>query len=125
MYEFALLALLIASAWYWLDSIAKREIAVNTGRDLAGRFSLQLLDETVSCNKIRLGRDSHGHAQLVRDYVFEVSANGTERMPCRLQLLGKHLRDWHIPPYIQADKAEEIDVTPVEADKPSNVYRIH
>jgi Protein of unknown function (DUF3301) len=121
MYEIALLALLIAGAWYWLDSIAKREIAVNIGRELAGRFSLQLLDETVSCNKIGLARDSHGHAQLVRDYVFEVSANGTERMPCRLQLLGKHVRDWHIPPYVQADA----DAAPIDADKPSNVFRIH
>jgi hypothetical protein len=50
---------------------------------------------------IRLGRDGYGHAQLLRFYEFEVSASGVERMQCNLQLLGKDLRTWHIPPYIQ------------------------
>ena len=101
MFETLLLALLILAAWFWLDSIAKREIAIQHGRDLAGRCNLQLLDETVACNKVRLGRDSQGHAQLLRLYEFEVSASGAERMQCNLQLLGKQLQTWHIPPYVQ------------------------
>jgi Protein of unknown function (DUF3301) len=121
MYETLLLIVTLLAAWFWLDCMAKREIAVNLGRDLAKRFSLQLLDETVACKQISLARDSRGHAQLQRHYMFEVSANGRERMACQLQLLGKQLKDWHIPPYIQADA----DATPVETDKPSNVYRIH
>jgi len=101
MFETILLALIILAAWFWLDSIAKREIAINFGRELANRCNLQLLDETVACNMIRLGRDSRGHAQLLRFYEFEVSASGAERMQCNLQLLGKQLQAWHIPPYIQ------------------------
>jgi hypothetical protein len=60
MFETLLLAILIAAAWFWQDSIAKREIAIQYGRDLAGRCNLQLLDETVACNKTRLGRDNRG-----------------------------------------------------------------
>jgi hypothetical protein len=101
MFEIILLAILVFFAWFWLDSISKRELATQFGRDLASRFNLQLLDETVACNMISLGRDSYGHAQLLRFYEFEVSASGIERMPCNLQLLGKDLRTWHIPPYIQ------------------------
>src|SRR6187549_4173363 len=101
MFEFLLLALLLAAGWFWLDSIAKREVAVKFGRELAGRWQLQLLDETVACTQIRLGRDNRGHAQLLRNYEFEVSASGAERMLCNLQLLGKQLQSWHIPPYIQ------------------------
>ena len=101
MFEFILLALLIAAAWFWQDSIAKRELAIKHGRDLAARWQLQLLDETVECTKIRLGRDSRGHAQLQRVYAFELSASGAERMQCHLQLLGKQLQTWHIPPYVQ------------------------
>lgn len=101
MFEIILLAILVFLAWFWLDSISKRELATQYGRDLASRFNLQLLDETVACNMIRLGRDSHGHAQLLRFYEFEVSASGVERMQCNLQILGKQLRTWHIPPYIQ------------------------
>jgi hypothetical protein len=102
MFETTLLALLILAAWYWFDSIAKREIAINYGRELAARCQLQLLDETVACTQIRLGRDNRGHAQLQRLYEFEVSASGAERMQCNLQLLGKQLQTWHIPPYVQA-----------------------
>lgn len=100
--EITLLIILVLCAWFWLDSIAKREIAVNLGRDLASRCQLQLLDETVACNQITVARDSRGHAQLLRTYAFEVTANGTERMQCHLELLGKQLSTWHIPPYLQA-----------------------
>jgi hypothetical protein len=101
MFEFILLLCLLLAAWFWQDSIAKREIAIMVGRELAGRYQLQLLDETVACNKIRLGRDNRGQAQLQRLYAFEVTANGAERMECNLQLLGKQLQTWHIPPYVQ------------------------
>ncbi len=101
MLETLLLAILLFSAWFWLDSISKREAAIQYGRDLARRCNLQLLDETVACNRIRIGRDGRGHAQLLRFYDFEVSASGAERMQCNLQLLGKQLQTWHIPPYVQ------------------------
>ena len=101
MFEILLLAILLFIAWFWQDAIAKREIAVQIGRELAQRCQLQLLDETVACNKIWLGRDSRGHAQLARLYQFEVSADGASRLECHLQLLGKQLQNWHIPPYLQ------------------------
>ena len=101
MFETLLLALTFTLAWFWLDSVSKREIAVNIGRELAGRCNLQLLDETVACKKISLARNSNGHMQLRRLYEFEVSADGHSRLMCNLQLLGKQLQHWHIPPYLQ------------------------
>ena len=103
MFETLLLALLILAAWFWLDSLSKRELAIGFGRELASRCNLQLLDETVACNRLRFARDNRGHAQLLRLYEFDVSANGVDRMQCNLQLLGKQLQTWHIPPYIQPD----------------------
>lgn len=99
MFELILLIILLFAAWFWQDTISKREIAIMLGRELAKRYQLQLLDETVACQKIRLGRDNRGQAQIQRLYVFEVSANGAERLECHLQLLGKQLQTWHIPPY--------------------------
>lgn len=128
MFETILLAVLILCAWIWLDSIAKREIAINQGRELAGRYQLQLLDETVACTQIRIGRDSRGHAQLQRLYAFEVSASGAERLQCNLQLLGKQLQTWHIPPYIQPRDIQQKDVQQNEVPSespPNNVHRIH
>lgn len=99
--EIALLIILIGCAWFWLDAIAKREAAIQYGQSLAQRWQLQLLDETVACTKISIARDAHGHAQFLRVYAFELSANGAERMQCTLQLLGKRLHSWDIPPYLQ------------------------
>lgn len=101
MFEILLLLIILLISWFWLDTIAKREIAIFTGRELAHRCNLQLLDETVACKKLSLARNSRGHVQLVRLYEFEVSADGQTRLSCNLQLLGKQLQHWDIPPYFQ------------------------
>ena len=79
--EISLFVALAAGAWFWFDSIGARETAIRLGRDLAERCNLQLLDETVACSKLRIGRNRLGRAQLV--------------------LLGSELQSWHIPPYLQ------------------------
>lgn len=99
MAETMLLVLLLALAWFWMDSIAKREIAIKTGRELAERCHLQFLDETVACSRLGFARDSNGRMQLQRTYTFDVSSRGVERMAAHLQLRGGRLVDWHIPPY--------------------------
>jgi len=101
MSEILLLILISLLAWYWFDSATKREIAIFTGRELAGRYQLQLLDDTVACKRVRLGRNNNGQVQLKRQYEFEVSADGRSRLACTLELLGKQLQTWHIPPYEQ------------------------
>ena len=99
--EIFLLITVVIAGWFWFDSVTTRDLAVNAGRDLAERCNLQLLDETVACSKLWLGRNSRGHVQLMRTYDFEVSANGSDRMSCQLILLGNQLQTWYIPPYLQ------------------------
>jgi hypothetical protein len=101
MFETLLLIIILAIALFWLDSISKREIAITVGKELAKRCDLQLLDETVACNKIWLARNSLGRVQIARLYQFEVSADSESRLGCHLQLLGKQLQSWDIPPYLQ------------------------
>lgn len=98
-----LIVILAAITWFWMDSLSKRERAILLGRELATKLNLQLLDESVACSKIWFGRNRHGHVQLLRTYAFEVSPNGSERLPCHLILLGNQLSSWHIPPYLQPD----------------------
>lgn len=105
--EIALLILIILLAWFWLDSLAKRERAIFLGRELAHRLQLQLLDETVACTRMRVSRNFKGHAQLLRTYAFECSANGAERLTCELTLLGNQLQHWHIPPYVPPQATNE------------------
>lgn len=99
--EIFLLVALVLAGWFWFDSVTVREVAVTTGRDLAERCGLQLLDETVACGKLRVGRNSRGRIQLLRTYDFEVSASGADRLQCNLVLLGNQLQSWYIPPYLQ------------------------
>ena len=99
--ELALLVILIAIAWFWIDSLDKRERAILLGRELAARFNLQLLDESVACTKLWLGRNRRGHVQILRTYEFDVSASGSDRLHCHLIILGSQLGSWHIPPYQQ------------------------
>lgn len=99
--ELALLIILITLAWFWLDSLGKRERAILLGGELAARFNLQLLDETVVCSKLWLARNHRGHMQILRTYEFDVSASGDDRLHCHLMLLGNQLNSWHIPPYLQ------------------------
>lgn len=99
--EIILLGLLIGAAWFWLNSLDKRERAILLGRELANRYNLQLLDETVACSQLWLARNSRGHVQLLRTYQFEITANGAERLQCHLVLLGNQLLSWDIPPYQQ------------------------
>lgn len=99
MTEWALLLLLLALIWFWLDTLSKRDIAMRIGQQLAERCQLQFLDETVACAHIRFSRDGQGRMQLQRTYTFDVSNRGVERMACQLQLRGKQLIAWHIPPY--------------------------
>ena len=99
--ELALLGILIGLGWFWLDSMSKRERAISLGSELAARFNLQLLDESVACNKVWLARNSRGQVHFLRTYVFDVSANGADRLHCHLVLLGNQISTWHIPPYQQ------------------------
>ena len=99
--EMMLIIILLVIGWFWIDSLNKRERAILLGTELSARFSLQLLDETVACSKIWLGRNRRGRVQLLRTYEFDVSANGSDRLHCHLMLLGSELGNWHIPPYLQ------------------------
>jgi len=101
--ELALLLILLAIGWFWLDSLNKRERAILLGSELAARTRLQLLDETVACSRIWLGRNRRGHVQFLRTYEFDVSASGNDRLHCHLMLLGDQLASWHIPPYMHPD----------------------
>jgi hypothetical protein len=97
--EIALLVILAILAWFWLDGIKAREIAVKAGQDAAEKFGLQFLDETVGMIKLRAGRDGTGHMQLKRTYGFEVSDTGIERLACSVTLLGKRVEAIDIPPH--------------------------
>ena len=101
MLDIFFLMLITALVLFWLDSISKREEAVKQGNKLATEFNLQLLDDTVHCNKIKIVRTDANWPSLERIYFFYVSSNKENRIHCQLTLVGKKIIDWRIPPYPQ------------------------
>ena len=97
--ELILLLATVAVAWFWLDSLHVRDIAVAAGKQVTQHYQLQLLDDTVAIAKLRTGRDEDGRLRLRRTYHFEVSDTGDNRLTCSITLLGKQVEHIDIPPH--------------------------
>ena len=70
------LALLV---WLWQDTQQARERAIFTARRTCDEQQLQLLDGTVSLQRLRPSRCNGGRFCLRRTFVFEYSTNGDDR----------------------------------------------
>lgn len=99
MWEVFALAVVLATAFLWADSLRAREHAVAAGRDACARYGVQLLDETVSFARLRLARDEEGRLRLRRTYVFEFSETGDNRRQGAIVMLGARLEDLQLEPY--------------------------
>jgi len=99
MTEIALLIAVIGFAWFWLDSLHVRELAVEAGKRAAEQYGLQFLDESVANSRLRAARDHSGQLRLLRTYHFEVSDTGSERLSCSVTLLGNKVEKLDMPPY--------------------------
>ncbi len=87
--EWLPLVSLFGLAWFWWDSLQKRELAVRAARAVCERASVQFLDDSVALNKMRLRRDSNQRARLYREFSFEYSSMGEDRQAGRVYLLGE------------------------------------
>lgn len=99
MWEAAAVAVLAAAVWLWVDSLRARERAIAAGRAACARYGVQLLDETVSFTRLRLGRDEDGRLHLRRTYTFEFSETGDNRRAGAIVMLGGQLQDLQLEPY--------------------------
>lgn len=98
-WELLALALVLAGAYLWHDSLRAREHAVAAGRAACARYGVQLLDETVSFARLRFARDEEGRLRLRRTYVFEFSETGDNRRHGAIVMLGARLEDLRLEPY--------------------------
>ncbi len=98
-WELAAMALVLAAATLWMDSLRAREHAVAAGRAACERYGVQLLDETVSFARLRLARNEEGRLRLRRTYVFEFSETGNNRRHGAIVMLGARLEDLQLEPY--------------------------
>jgi hypothetical protein len=98
---FMLLAVLALLRW---QSVAVREHALQKVKKHLKALDLQLLDQTVAWQAIRLQRDKQQRLRPMRTFAFEFSSTGAERYNGHVRLLGSQIVDIHLEPYrIQAD----------------------
>ncbi len=91
----ALLTIAIA-IWAWMDALKAREFAVRHGRALCREAHVQLLDQSVALQRVRIARRD-GLPTLVRRYGFELSLDGSDRHRGHLDLAGHRLESWSLP----------------------------
>ena len=90
-FELFIIAVLGLIAWFWLDTLRAREAGISAARQLCDKRNLQLLDDTVASEALRLARDDEGRVVLRRVYGFEFSDNGNNRRHGSVTLLGKRV----------------------------------
>jgi hypothetical protein len=86
--EWLLLASLGALAWFWWDSLHKRELAVSAARAVCERAGVQFLDDSVALSRMKLRRDGNQRARVYREFSFDYSSVGDDRQAGRVYLLG-------------------------------------
>ncbi len=79
-------------AGYIYQSIRVRELALVAARRACRDAGVQLLDETVSIQRLSASRDSEGRWRLWRQYRFEYSIDGVERERGHIIMLGNRLQ---------------------------------
>lgn len=94
--EWLALGALAAAGWLWWDGLQKRELAVVAAHTLCARAGVQLLDETVSQRRLRLRRDERQQVRFYREFAFEYTNTGDDRLPGRVYLLGGRVLDVHL-----------------------------
>lgn len=92
-WEIALLAIFGAIAWYWYAGMQVREQAIAVGRRTCKEAGLQFLDESVALSRTRFARNSSGQLQFLRDYRFEFSDTGDNRLQGVIRMQGERV-EW-------------------------------
>lgn len=99
LFELSALVVLAAVAWFWYDSLARRETAIDAARRACIAENVQLLDETVALSGLWLQRGESGSLTLRRVYRFEFSDTGDNRLGGSVTLLGALVQALYLEPH--------------------------
>lgn len=97
--DLILIALLLSAYLYWFNGQQAKEVALKAVRSDCLNLEVQMLDEYVALNGIRLQRDQSGKMRLQRTFLFEFSSTGNERYNGICIMLGREVKSIHMEPY--------------------------
>ena len=103
--------IVVALAWFWSSAMRAKERALALGAAACRSVGVQFLDQTVSLNRLGLGRDSRGQMTFQRVYAFEFSKDGEHRREGRVAMQGDKVKAIHLdhpdgPIVIEPDQLE-------------------
>jgi hypothetical protein len=90
--ELVLILVLAAYAVYLFQALRVRELALQAARRSCDREGVQLLDQSVSIQRLSLSRDAGGNWRVWRQYRFEYTVDGQERERGNVIMLGNRLQ---------------------------------
>ena len=93
MIDFILFLILCAIAWYWWDTSYCNELAFKSCQSHCEATGVQLLDGSVSRQRVWLRRSESGNVQLCRLYNFEYSDDSETRHYGYIVLLGHRVAE--------------------------------
>jgi hypothetical protein len=94
-----LIVLLLVAYLYWSTAQQVKELALKATRAHCLDMEVQMLDEYVALDGIRLKRDEAGKVHVRRSFLFEFSSTGNERYNGRIVMLGRQVESIHMEPY--------------------------
>lgn len=97
--DLILIALLLGAYLYWFNGQQAEEIALRAVRAHCLNLEVQMLDEYVALNSIRLDRDQAGKMRVRRVFLFEFSSTGNERYNGACIMLGRRVESIQMEPY--------------------------
>ncbi|MFP6803539.1 MAG: DUF3301 domain-containing protein [Pseudomonadales bacterium] len=82
---------IVVVALYWHNSMQSKTYAVQYARKECEKEGAQLLDQTVQRIRLSWSRDRNDQWRLWREYRFDYSIDGVNRLEGRLVILGYRL----------------------------------
>ncbi len=105
MLEILLILTLLGFVWFWWDSVHSREIASHAGKQLCGRFQVQLLDDSINLDRLHFKRlpppASFPFWQIERCYHFDFTTDGEIRHQGEVYLRNQHVVGIHLPGFYE------------------------
>ena len=97
--DLILIVLLLSAYLYWFNGQRVKEVALKAVRLHCLNLEVQMLDEYVALNGIRLKRDQAGKVRMRRIFLFEFSSTGNERYNGICIMLGRQVESIQMEPY--------------------------
>jgi len=82
--------------WFWFDSMSAKEQAVVFCKRACEKEGGQLLDQTVQLRKLGVQRNQRGTVQFRREFTFDYSYQGVDRLTGYIVMLGRNVQLLHI-----------------------------